>query len=159
MSHKPLDLTQLYEYDLRQEIARRTLLRAQGCCDYCGEPHDSPPCEFPYRHRRLPSPSPDPSPDDRHPHDPLNRLVEWLSRRPLELASVAAQLRMPLPKCEGWGGECDELALWVTPAMTAYHWEGVGEDPNRPRLLCPYCSEEYRSYWQERWDEYYSGCL
>jgi hypothetical protein len=45
------------------------------------------------------------------------------------------------------------------PAMTAYHWDGEGEDPNRDVFLCDEDWEEYRAYWQERWDEYYSMVL
>lgn len=45
------------------------------------------------------------------------------------------------------------------PSMTAYVWDGEGDDPNRAGDLCDDCWEDYRAYWQERWDEYYAGCL
>lgn len=42
-------------------------------------------------------------------------------------------------------------------AMTAYYWDGTGEDPNRPLQLCPECEEEYCEHWTDRWQEYYEG--
>ena len=30
------------------------------------------------------------------------------------------------------------------------------EDPNRDLFLCKECSEEYYSYWNDMWNEYYS---
>ena len=45
------------------------------------------------------------------------------------------------------------------PAMTAYHWDGTGDSPNADVVLCDPCWEDYRAYWQERWDEYYSMVL
>jgi hypothetical protein len=56
--------------------------------------------------------------------------------------------------------ECEVCAshdgLEVIGAMTAYHWDGVGENPNRDQLLCAECAEEYREHWTEMWDMYYS---
>lgn len=73
--------------------------------------------------------------------------------------------------------------------MTAYHWEptaakyarrpsrynqvevDVSEEelraweerhnpyPNKSPTLCLTCAEDYRSSWQEQWDQYYSGLL
>lgn len=60
------------------------------------------------------------------------------------------------------GKTCCEGEVQVRGAMTAYHFEGVlnsPEDPNRDLTLCEACWEEYYDYWQERWDEYYSGQL
>lgn len=67
--------------------------------------------------------------------------------------------------CEGsdWAGYsgCDgsQLALYRS-AMTAYHFDGqMGseEDPNKPMALCDSCWEDYREYWQSKWNEYYSS--
>jgi hypothetical protein len=44
-------------------------------------------------------------------------------------------------------------------SRTAYHWNGEGEDPNRDVNLCAPCAEEHHAYWDERWAEYYAGCL
>lgn len=57
-------------------------------------------------------------------------------------------------RCE----HCNEKKPCVKqrPAMTAYHWDGKGENPNSDPVLCNPCWEDYRAYWQERWDEYYS---
>lgn len=38
-------------------------------------------------------------------------------------------------------------------SMTQYAWSGEGADPNDPGELCDECAEEYRAYWQERWDD------
>lgn len=40
-------------------------------------------------------------------------------------------------------------------AMTAYHWDGTGEDPNRDFYACDDHYEMYREYWQGMWDDYY----
>lgn len=42
---------------------------------------------------------------------------------------------------------------------TAYHWDGEGEDPNRPVALCPECAKFHHEYWDEMWNEYYAGLL
>ena len=41
--------------------------------------------------------------------------------------------------------------------MTAYAWDGKGENPNRDPILCSECANDYRKHWQEMWDEYYSS--
>lgn len=151
----PRDLDEMSEDELRLEIIRRREARLAGQCDYCARPLDAEPaCRFPGRHGRVRSPAP-----VRHEEDGLTRLVLWLSEHPLEHAEVARRLRMPLRKCEGHDGPCENEVLWLTPAMTAYSWDGQGEDPNRPRFLCPTCSDSYRSDWQEKWDEYNAEIL
>lgn len=45
------------------------------------------------------------------------------------------------------------------PVMTAYHWDGEGENPNQPPYLCAQCTEQYMDYWNEMWDSYYSGLI
>lgn len=54
--------------------------------------------------------------------------------------------------------ECRCLVEW-RPARTAYHWDGKGEDPNHPVLLCDDCWEEYAEYWDGMWADYYAGLL
>ncbi len=61
--------------------------------------------------------------------------------------------------CEGFEGPCFETDTQVKPAMTAYSWDGVGEDPNRSLILCDRCADAYYDHWQYMWDEYYSGLL
>lgn len=58
-------------------------------------------------------------------------------------------------------GECEQVSEDVKErtAMTAYHWDGTGENPNAPPVLCDECWGDYHAYWQERWDDYYSGLL
>lgn len=57
-----------------------------------------------------------------------------------------------LPTCE----YCAAHGAQKIRAMTAYHWDGKSEDPNRDLTLCVDCADEYLEYWQERWDDYYS---
>jgi len=42
-------------------------------------------------------------------------------------------------------------------SMTTYPWNGEGENPNKPVLLCKVCYEEYRDYWEDMWNSYYSS--
>lgn len=85
--------------------------------------------------------------------------MQWLVGHPHDLSYVVSLLRLPLPKCEGHGGPCEGLVVHQTRAMTAYEWDGTGENPNRDQQLCVECSAAYQSDWEERWREYYSGCL
>jgi hypothetical protein len=43
----------------------------------------------------------------------------------------------------------------VYPARTCYPWDGKGEDPNAPRAMCSRHAEEYHSYWDEMWAEFF----
>lgn len=38
-------------------------------------------------------------------------------------------------------------------ALTAYHWNGKGIDPNRNLILCEDHYEMYAEYWEQRWDD------
>ena len=58
--------------------------------------------------------------------------------------------------------KCDEcgynkVTVKHRDSMTAYYWDGKGDDPNDPGNLCDICYEEYRAYWTEKWDEYRSS--
>ncbi len=65
-----------------------------------------------------------------------------------------------LLKCQGSCGPCDEIkTVQMRVSMTAYVWDGKGEDPNKDVPLCDCCWEFYEAYWKERWQEYYSGVL
>lgn len=44
-------------------------------------------------------------------------------------------------------------------SMTAYHWDGTGEDPNRPWPGCERCGEDYFRDMQAQWDEWRAGLL
>lgn len=59
--------------------------------------------------------------------------------------------------CEECGGSED---VTTRAAMTAYYWDGTGENPNAPVTLCKTCMDDYCAYWQSMWDEYHSsqGC-
>ena len=59
--------------------------------------------------------------------------------------------------CEGFSGPCDAKTAEKRTAMTAYHWDGNGENPNRPPTLCATCWESYKAYWNEKWAEVRSG--
>jgi len=59
-------------------------------------------------------------------------------------------------KCE----RCDHKKdVIMCSAMTCYHWDGKGEDPNRDFALCEGCAEEHYEYWDDMWREYYSGLI
>jgi hypothetical protein len=63
----------------------------------------------------------------------------------------------PLLKCEACG---TTLGVHMHPSMTAYHFEGeIGspEDPNRPLPLCDNCGEDYRTFWESQWQEYWAS--
>lgn len=60
-------------------------------------------------------------------------------------------------KCQGFWKPCKADTAEAKPCMTAYHWDGTGDNPNADPVLCVDCHHEYVVYWQERWDEYYSG--
>ena len=60
-------------------------------------------------------------------------------------------------KCQGFDGPCEADTAKPVPCMTAYHWDGKSKNPNADPVLCADCHHEYVVYWQERWDEYYSG--
>jgi len=59
-------------------------------------------------------------------------------------------------KCEHCGREGS--AHWES-SRTQYHWDGKGEDPNRAVALCSSCAERHHEYWDEMWQDYYSGLL
>lgn len=42
------------------------------------------------------------------------------------------------------------------PAMTAYHWDGTGKNPNAPVTVCEDHWDEYHDHWKSMWDDYYS---
>jgi len=64
--------------------------------------------------------------------------------------------------CEGVSHKCDRKdTSWIS-ARTFYPWdidEEPLEDPNRSYYLCSACAEEYNSYWDEMWNDYYAGRL
>lgn len=55
--------------------------------------------------------------------------------------------------CEGFDGPCASQRAEKRAAMTAYHWDGTGEDPNRPPQLCDECWQGYKAHWTEMWAE------
>lgn len=83
------------------------------------------------------------------------RLERVLRENPAILADVLHRLGLHLT-CEGCG---TGQVLWSTPAMTRYHWDGTGDDPNAPKHLCPECSEEHIEHWTAMWREYHGGLL
>lgn len=95
-------------------------------------------------------------------------LVKRLREAEAELAQHRKQYMcflptelLPPPKkdesCEGFEGPCDSRLAEKRTAMTAYNWDGNGEDPNRPPTLCAVCWESYKAYWKGKWDEVRSG--
>lgn len=68
--------------------------------------------------------------------------------------NLATYARCDCPFKEGWHHV--EVIYWP---RTAYHWEGTGVDPNGPKLVCNEAMKEEKEYWDERWTEYWRGCL
>lgn len=83
----------------------------------------------------------------------LPKTLYWGARH--RLAHHFAQKHAALGGCENCGGF---WRLTDTPGMTAYAWDGQGEDPNRRRNFCEPCSEYYVECWEAQWAEYYSMC-
>lgn len=57
--------------------------------------------------------------------------------------------------CEGAMHPCEQLDGKRAPVMTCYNWDGCGDDPNKPPILCPECTEIWVDSWRERWSDYY----
>ncbi len=60
-----------------------------------------------------------------------------------------------LLKCRGCGVVSDKVGSVYS--MTAYPWDGRGEDPNYAGFMCPECEEGYCAHWQDMWDEYHAA--
>ena len=58
-------------------------------------------------------------------------------------------------KCDDCGYTTDSVKH--RESMTAYHWDGTGDDPNDPGNLCDVCYEDYCEHWRAMWDEYRSS--
>lgn len=65
--------------------------------------------------------------------------------------------RLPLPgqDCE----HCGRRPAFLWPSLTAYSWDGTGEDPNRDLKLCKECGEEHQQIMEDQWNDYYSDKL
>jgi hypothetical protein len=55
------------------------------------------------------------------------------------------------PTCEYCGST---NLVRLIPGMTAYYWDGTGEDPNRRRCYCEECAIDHVEYWTDMWAEY-----
>lgn len=143
------DIDEYSEGDLRRELRQRAADQAADLCDYCHHPAGvEPSCRFRDRHYALTRAVPG-----------VDLLIQFLQDRPDVFTEVLRAIRTPTPTCEGFQGECHRLVLWPTRSMTAYTWDGTGEDPNRDKMYCPTCSREYTAEMQEKWDDYQSGLL
>jgi hypothetical protein len=61
-------------------------------------------------------------------------------------------------KCSGHEGPCEETqGLQLEDSRTMYYWNGDGDDPNSPILLCRECARAHHSWWDEQWAEVYHG--
>ena len=71
-------------------------------------------------------------------------------------ASLRKKLGAPVGtlKCDGWEGPCDRHDAVRQRQNTAYV-----DDKQNWVTLCPDCMAQNDAHWNERWDEYYSGCL
>lgn len=57
-------------------------------------------------------------------------------------------------KCDGYGVRCQSTNAVRRRQNTAYD-----DDESNFNTLCEDCQEEADKYWDERWADYYSGCL
>lgn len=72
----------------------------------------------------------------------------------------ALEREMEAKRCPGTVCErCAGAPAFTFPSMTAYSWDGEGEDPNRDLTLCALCGEEHTETMEEQWRDYYAGCL
>ena len=49
------------------------------------------------------------------------------------------------------------VKLELCAAATMYHWDGTGENPNRPLTFCQQCKQDYYDRWEDQWAEYRSS--
>ena len=59
-----------------------------------------------------------------------------------------------IPRCEYCQAMFD---LDKEDSRTMYCWNGEGEDPNRPVLLCKQCAKMHHEYWDDMWSDYYGS--
>lgn len=64
-------------------------------------------------------------------------------------------LKNPGFKCEGMFGECGIIPAKEIPCRTQY----CNAEQNISPVLCEECAKEYNDYWDEMWNEYWSGRL
>lgn len=70
-------------------------------------------------------------------------------------------------KIYGWDpeetGECEHYDCKPVkpgkrgPIMTAYCWDGSGDDPNKPPIFCEEHMQDWVEDWKDQWSDYYSG--
>ena len=85
------------------------------------------------------------------------RIATALKNQPRLLLEVLEALGAT-PRCE-YPGCPEKVAASPTPSMTAYSWDGEGEDPNRDLLLCEEHAQEHVEQMRAQWEEYWSGLL
>ena len=49
--------------------------------------------------------------------------------------------------------------VFLESSRTAYHWDGVGQNPNADIPLCRDCAVDHHEHWDFMWAEYYAGLL
>jgi hypothetical protein len=57
--------------------------------------------------------------------------------------------------CEGMFEECGMRPAREISCRTQY----ANSESNVSPVLCEDCAKAYNDYWDEMWNEYYSGCL
>ena len=78
----------------------------------------------------------------------------------LDLEGAQRRFRQALgldKSCELCAGGSGDHDVREESSRTAYHWNGVGTDPNRKVFLCRPCAEEHHSYWDDMWAEWRAG--
>jgi len=72
-------------------------------------------------------------------------VIDWVYRK--------LNRKKPI-QCTGWEGPCDSLDATRYRMNTAYN-----DEESNWAILCPCCQKACKSYWDERWAEYYSSVL
>jgi hypothetical protein len=70
-----------------------------------------------------------------------------------DVMSQAAKLQQK-QACSHCGSK---IGVEKESSRTMYHWDGKGQDPNADILFCRPCASFHHDYWDEMWNEYYSG--
>lgn len=95
------------------------------------------------------------------------RFLRPEERLPLDLAAAQRRYRENLAVSYSSGtitcqGQCDPPkteGVKLEPSRTQYHWDGKGENPNKPVWLCRDCAAEHHAHWDDMWEEYRTGVM
>lgn len=102
-----------------------------------------------------------------NPNLSMEEFVKLFKTPPTEFVKMfaedVAKGPLPSPKSSPIPGalcqHCSKKPAYNYPSMTAYHWNGEGDDPNKDLTLCKECGTEHTENMQEQRDDYYGDKL